>query len=149
MDTPVKQAKPTRRIAFFLVASAIAVLIGWLAWNLYWQVPGRLDYALKRKMLDQIVGTVRTKVAKTEGRTTPLMIDGTRVFFRKDADGNYSVTIVTADWRHVGMAGYLYSENPPKRITGDSYRNVDAPGDAWMLERQVAPKWWVVSNHLY
>jgi hypothetical protein len=36
----------------------------------------------------------------------------------------------------------------PTRIEGDPYSNVDAPDDLWMLEAQVAPNWWVITNHL-
>jgi len=82
---------------------------------------------------------------QAEGRAT---IRGVAVYWICGSSNAYTITLVTSDRGHFGKAGYLYSDGPIVRKTGDAYSDVEAPGDLWMLGEQVAPNWWTVMNNL-
>jgi hypothetical protein len=130
------------------VVVCIAVL-GFVSWNLYWRVPGRIDFFRHVHRYDEIVQAMKSRPPPAgEASIDHLSFGAIEAYSRRDAAGQYTITLVTADWGHAGKAGYLFSDQPPTRIEGDPYCNVGAPGDLWMLETQVAPHWWTISNHL-
>ena len=138
----------SRKLRNYLLGGAgllgVALLVQTL-WQLNARAPGRLDFVRHRAQYNQIIREVRSHPGQAEGHA---YFNGVAVYWTCVATNTYTVTLVTADGGHLGKAGYLYSDGPLVRKTGDSYTDVDAPGDLWMLGIEVAPHWWTVSNNL-
>jgi hypothetical protein len=129
-------------IAFLSVVASAPIM-----WNQYWRVPGKLDFLLHQSAYIQMVR--EAKQIPPPGEKPGHFVKGsTTVYYARTPSNLYTITLVTADWGHIGRAGYLYCDQLPMPVVGDPYSNVDAPGDLWMLEKQIAPHWWVLSNHL-
>jgi hypothetical protein len=139
--------KAKRWVRRVVVVVGLPVLL-YVTWILYWRVPGYLDFLLHHRRYEEIAQAMKSRPPLGEEREDHLSFGAIRASSERDAAGQYSITIVTADWGHRGKAGYLFADQPPTRIEGDPYSNVRAPGDLWMLEGQVAPHWWMISNHL-
>jgi len=118
-------------------------------WTLYWHIPGRLDFSLHHHRYEKVVDELKARSSHSGEQSGQMAMYGIDAYYKRLSTNHYTITLVTADWGHVGSAGYLYVDQSPVRITGDPYQNVDAPGDLWMCGRQVAPHWWVISCHLH
>ena len=119
-----------------------------LIWGSFWRVPGKFDFQLHRGYYNQIVREAKLLPLPPEYKVGHFVKGSTKVYYARKPTNTYTITLVTADWGHIGMAGYLYCDQVPTLTIGDPYSNVEAPGDLWMLEKQVAPHWWIISNHL-
>ena len=127
-----------------LAVGALAPFI----WNSVWGVPEKSDFQLHHAYYDQIVREAKLFPPPPEYKPGHFVKGSTKVYYARKPTNIYTITLVTADWGHAGKAGYLYCDQVPIPTTGDPYSNVEAPGDLWMLEKQVAPHWWIISNHL-
>lgn len=129
------------------VVVGIPVLL-YLAWILCWRVPGHIDFLLHHRRYEEIVQAMKSRPPLGKERVDDLSFGAIHAYSERDEAGQVVITLVTADWGHYGKAGYLFTDQPPVRVDGDPYGDVRAPGDLWMLEGQVGPRWWVISNHL-
>lgn len=136
--------------ALALVVYMTMALLAYQGWCLIWHVPGWVDFQMHHHEYEKTVREVKSHPPPHEGRTEYLMMaGGIPAYYKRSASGAYTITLVTADWGHLGSGGYVYFDEPPARIGNDPYRTVDAPGDLWTFEGQVRPHWWVVSNNLH
>lgn len=130
------------------VVACVAVLAS-ISWILYSGVPGRIDFFRHGHLYVDIVQAMKSRPPPADAESIDhLSFGAIEVYSRRDGAGHFEMTLVTTDWGHAGKSGYLFSDQPPTPVEGDPYSNVSAPGDLWMLENQVAPHWWVISNNL-
>lgn len=72
------------------------------------------------------------------------------------ADGRLVVSLITRDWGHAGVFGYVYCSGEltsPDEIGPDSRDGSEvsigvAAGMKWFVDDTLPGNWWVVSNHL-
>lgn len=139
----------------------LAVLLASLAsvpllWQVYWRVPGNIDFVLHRAEYENIVRTIKTtkfdvhlQTMDAEEISREQHIDGYRVWGKRSETGQYTITILTADWGHFGYGGYVYADTPPAPVKNQTYRTIDAPGDLPFVNRRLNTHWWTVYNNLY
>jgi hypothetical protein len=141
-------SRKRKRYGYAIIAIlAVGVLVPSM-WNLAWGVPGKVDFQLHHAYYDQLVREAKRLPQPPEAKIGHFAKGSTKVYYARSPANAHTVTLVTADWGHAGMAGYLYCDQVPTPTVGDPYSNVEAPGDLWMLGEQVAPHWWIISNHL-
>jgi hypothetical protein len=148
--TPAKPGRKWRRIGVAIGLIGLLLLIALagtrLLWQLYWHVPGSVDFLLHRSEYEKIVRTIKEQKIAPEDPDKAVEFTG-RVVWVRCADGEYTITIQTADWGHFGTAGYVYADTPPARLP-DAYRTFDAPGDLPLVDQQLNLHWWTVYNNL-
>ncbi len=148
-DTHSFRKSPWFRRLFF-VGLGLCVLV-FVVWPLVWQIgfgmPGYADFYLHRAKYENIVRTVKT-LPLASGATTQLTISGIPVSAARLTNGQYQISLMTLDWDHAGSYGYLFADAPPKRVTDDDYREINAPGDLPFVDRQINRHWWSVYTNL-
>ncbi len=114
-----------------VVATVLLLLLAPAMWDLYWHVPGRLDFWLHRREYQRILQQVQAQ--STHGQEfRRQMIGGVEVSTWWNPDGSTSFLLKTADWGHFGQGGYTYGSPLP-------------PGDGiWQNGDMVAPGWQAV-----
>ncbi|RYG65816.1 hypothetical protein EON80_16615 [bacterium] len=65
---------------------------------------------------------------------------------RRDVNG-YTISIISNDGGHFGYYGYIFSDGPLK-ATGDSYIQIDVPGDFAEVTHQLNDHWCAAKNNL-
>lgn len=141
-----------RRLAlcFAIAAGLVAGLM--IAWMLAWRMPGRLDFLLHHRRFEAIVAKIKSgDIQQPVDEDRVLMVDGISAYVRRSSGPSgplYTITLVTVDWGHAGIAGYLYSDQPPARIADDPYADIDAPGNLWILDETIGDHWWSIVNNL-
>ncbi len=93
-------------------------------WNLGWGIPGKFDLQLHRAYYDQIVREVKLLPPPPDYKPGHFAKGSTKVYYARKPMNTYTVTLVTADWGHKGMAGYLYCDQAPTPTLGDPSSNV-------------------------
>src|SRR5690348_11974273 len=88
-----------------------------LAWQFYWKTPGFLDFWCHRGDYQKIVAVIKSRPLPPAGMTAHETLSGIEVY-SENVQNSYVITPVTANWGHLGKAGYVYSENPLNPISG-------------------------------
>lgn len=139
-------SKKLRRTSLLCVVLLFFFSLPFL-WKIYWKVPGNVDFFLFHARYEAIVRTVKSQPLSPGEISETLFIKGYNAWANRDKKGNYTITILTADWGHMGMAGYVYADTPPAS-KNDPYSDFDAPGDLWMKGERLNTHWWTVFNNL-
>jgi hypothetical protein len=139
------------RLRWVWIAGLVLALIVCtpLLWQAYWRVPGKVDLFLHRMEYENIVRTIKAQKIVSEERGKTQHINNYKVWGRRSEAGQYTITIQTADWGHLGTGGYIYADTPPTQITNQPHRNIDAPGDLPFIDRRLDHHWWTAYNNLY
>jgi hypothetical protein len=137
-----------KALIWICAVGCIVAVSGYVSWIVYWGVPGRIDFLRHHSRYEAIVKAMRARPPIAEGTTDFVRFGPIDAFAAPDEAGHLTITLVTADWGHLGKAGYLFTEAEPVPVEGDPYCDVDAPGDLWKLGAHVAPHWWLLSNNL-
>lgn len=112
MTAANRKARLRRRV--LLVGLVLALLACTpLLWQVYWRVPGKVDFFLYRTEYENIVRIVKTQEIASGEISKTQHIDSYRVWGRRSETGQYTITIQTADWGHWGYGGYVYTDREP------------------------------------
>jgi hypothetical protein len=141
---PPKIKRWARR--FGLMALVPMLLCG--AWLASLSPAGRVDFFLHRSRYEAIVQTMKQRPPGGAQQIDTTRIDEISVSAQRDGAGQHTVTLTAFDYGHYGKSGYLFSDTQPIRILDDPYSNVRTPDGLWMLGKQVAPHWWVITSNL-
>ena len=142
------------RLTFPLLSVILSL---WLAWTMVWQVgfglPGYMNFYLHYGKYQRMVAQVKSQHL-TPGQKISELIDGDDVVAERSLSGSYALTIITQDWDHAGVYGYVFSDTPLTIQSNDNYPSesrIDNPGDMPFVDKAIVGQgrhWWSVYNNL-
>jgi hypothetical protein len=155
--------KPRLRVRHVCVAVASLA-----ARHLFFSSPGNVDFYSHKRQCENIVQAVKASGIRVQSEpewqvtscgTNPSLrplqpgamagsLTG-RVAARRTENAGYIISIVTSDRGHAGTEGYIYCDGELPRVTGDPYRDVEAPGDLCLLRKRINRHWWAAYNNLH
>jgi hypothetical protein len=118
------------------------------AWFASLSPAGHVDFFLHRSRYEAIMQAMKARPPRGAQQTDTTTIAEKSVSAQRDEAGQYTISLTTFDGGHYGRSGYLFSDTSPIPTVGDPYSDVRTPEGLWMLGKQVAPRWWVITSHL-
>ena len=136
----------SRNIVVRLVGALLIIVALWMfCTQVILGMPGYLNFLLFYKTYNSIVATAK-RLDIPNGSQRDLTIGGAEVSINRETSGAYVVTIITRNWNHAGIFGYIYTDDVLNSIASDF------PGEETLPTSQSIPlfvngrisgHWWV------
>jgi len=142
-----------RWLGLIVLAGFVVFVLLPLAWQIANGLPGNIDYYLHRGKYQSIIAKVRSLPLDHDGKAHT-KIDGLIVNAERNQSGQYTVTIITVDWNHAGVYGYVFCDSsltPHPNANYPDLPSVDNPGDMPFADKKIIGQdghWWCVYNNL-
>lgn len=134
-----------------------AIFALWLAWTMRWQIglglPGDMNFYLHSGKYQRIVTKIKAQHL-ARGQKVSEQLEGDDVVAERSGSGSYTLTIITQDWDHAGIYGYVFSDTPLTVQPDANYPGefgIDNPGRMPFVDKAIAGQgrhWWSVYDNL-